>query len=67
MKSYAVATLEIALETLRTNEPINRAEGKVEQADLEAESAKELEAALQLLGWAAMWMVAVPQDEEAAA
>jgi hypothetical protein len=45
----AIITLEIALDTLVTNEPINRAEGKIDQAELEAKSAQEIREALAVL------------------
>lgn len=45
----AVATLEVALDVLKTNEPINRAEGNMEQANLEARNAADIERALKLL------------------
>lgn len=45
----AINTLTIALEVLENNEPINRAEGNVEQADLEAANAVELREALAAL------------------
>lgn len=45
----AVATLEVALDVLKTNEPINRAEGNMEQAELEARNAVDIERALKLL------------------
>ena len=45
----AINTLTIALETLENNEPINRAEGSVEQADLEAANASEIRSALSVL------------------
>jgi hypothetical protein len=45
----AISTLEIALDILKNNEPINRAEGNVEQADLEARNAAEIEVALVVL------------------
>lgn len=45
----AIAILEIALETAQTNEPINRAEGEIEQADLEARNAVDFIEALQVL------------------
>ncbi len=48
MKS-AITTLEIALDTLVTNEPINRREGHVEQSDLEARNAAEIRQALHIL------------------
>lgn len=45
----AITTLEIALDTLAHNEPINRAEGKVEQADFEKKQAEEIRRALATL------------------
>lgn len=45
----AIAQLEIYRDTLRHNEPINRAEGAVEQADAEAQNLLEVEAALLAL------------------
>ena len=45
----AIAQLEISLETLVTNEPINRAKGNTEQADLEAVSASEIRQAITVL------------------
>ena len=48
MKS-AITTLEIALETMENNEPINRKEGNEEQADLEAKNAAEIRQALHIL------------------
>lgn len=48
MKS-AITTLEIALETMKNNEPINRKEGNEEQADLEAKNAAEMRQALHIL------------------
>ncbi len=45
----AISYLEIYLTTLVTNEPINRAAGKTEQAELEASSAAEIRAAIQRL------------------
>ena len=45
----AIAQLEITLNILETNEPINRAEGNIEQADLEAASAVEIREALGVL------------------
>lgn len=47
---HAVAALKVALHTVENNEPINRAEGKEEQANLEAESAEDIRAALALIG-----------------
>lgn len=45
----AVVALEIARETLATNEPINRAEGDTAQADLEASNIAGIDAALDIL------------------
>ncbi len=45
----AINELTIALETMETNEPINRAEGNTEQADLEAENAADFRKALAVL------------------
>lgn len=45
----AIAELEIALETMETNEPINRASGDIEQADLEAANAADYRQALAVL------------------
>lgn len=45
----AISILEIALETMVTNEPINRREGNVDQADLEARNATEIRQALTVL------------------
>jgi len=45
----AITELEIALQTMETNEPINRIEGKTEQADLEAKNAAEIRQALAVL------------------
>jgi hypothetical protein len=45
----AISTLEIALDVLLTNEPINRAEGNVEQADFEAKNAEDIRKALAAL------------------
>lgn len=44
-----ITTLEIALGVVTTNEPINRAAGNIEQADLEARNALEFSEALTLL------------------
>lgn len=46
---YAIAELERALGVLENNEPINRAEGNLEQADLEADGARDIRAALGVL------------------
>lgn len=48
-ENAATAVLEVALNTLENNEPINRAEGAIEQADLEAKSAEEIRGALETL------------------
>ena len=45
----AINELTIALETMETNEPINRAEGNTEQADLEAANAADFRQALAVL------------------
>lgn len=45
----AIATLEIALENLDNNEPINRAAGDIEQADLESASASDIRQVLAIL------------------
>ena len=45
----AIAQLEISLSALETNEPINRAEGNEEQADLEATNAADIRQALAVL------------------
>lgn len=45
----AVSALELYRNTLKTNEPINRAEGNIEQADAEAANLVEVEAALARL------------------
>ena len=45
----AITQLEISLETLVTNEPINRSEGNTDQADLEAMNASEIRQALAVL------------------
>lgn len=46
----AIACLESYLSVLETNEPINRAEGNVEQADMELHAAAEVSAAILELG-----------------
>jgi hypothetical protein len=51
----AISTLEIALDVLLTNEPINRAEGNVEQADFEAKSAEDIRKAVECLSACAAW------------
>jgi len=45
----AIAQLEVSLETLVTNEPINRREGNTEQADMEAVNASEIRQAIAIL------------------
>lgn len=45
----AITQLEISLETLKTNEAINRKEGNSAQADLEAINSKELQDAIHVL------------------
>lgn len=45
----AISQLEIYLEILETNEPINRSEGKIEQAESEKQNAIEVRQALKLL------------------
>lgn len=45
----AIIQLEIYLNVLETNEPINREEGNIEQADQEAANAKEIRKALEVL------------------
>ena len=45
----AVAHLEVYLDALETNEPINRDLGNVEQADLEAANACQVRSAIRML------------------
>jgi hypothetical protein len=45
----AVAALQTTLDVLKTNEPINRQEGDIEQADLEAKNAQQIENAIDAL------------------
>ncbi len=45
----AIVTLQIALDVLENNEPINRAEGNIDQANLEAKNAVEIRNALETL------------------
>jgi len=47
--AFAITTLSIALDTLRTNEPIKRGEGNIEQADQDLVSIGEHEAAIEVL------------------
>jgi hypothetical protein len=44
-----IEILEQQLEILKTNEPINRSEGKIEQADLEARQIEEIDTAIHAL------------------
>lgn len=46
---HAISQLEINLEVVETNEPINRANGNIDQADLELECAKEFREAIEIL------------------
>lgn len=46
---HAIAELDIALDVVTTNEPINRAEGDDAQADLELEAADSYEQAIEYL------------------
>ena len=45
----ALTLLEIAYNILVNNSPINRAEGNIEQAELEEANAEQIETALQIL------------------
>jgi len=45
----AIAQLQISLGTVTNNEPINRKEGDIGQADLEHENAKSYRAAISAL------------------
>lgn len=45
----SIAQLQVALETVETNAPINEAEGNVDQAKLEREHAASFREAIQLL------------------
>lgn len=45
----AIETLKQALDVVETNEPINRARGDTDQADLEAASAADFRQALAVL------------------
>lgn len=49
----AQSLLQNAIEVMETNEPINRAEGHIAQADLEADNAQEYRDALATLQAAA--------------
>lgn len=46
---HAIATLEAALAAVETNEPINRAAGKIDQADLDLAVAGDCRAAIAAL------------------
>ena len=46
---HAITHLEIALDAVVTNEPINRALGNAEQADLDAAVAADIRQALEVL------------------
>lgn len=45
----AIAQLQINLYNLENNEPINRLEGNIEQADLEVKNASEIREAISIL------------------
>lgn len=45
----AISSLQATLSVLQTNEPINRQEGHLDQADLEAQSITEIQEALKVL------------------
>lgn len=45
----AIATLQIALDVLENNEPINRREGNIDQANLQLKNAAEIRTALEIL------------------
>ena len=45
----AITYLETSLNVLETNEPINRAEGNIEQADLEAISISQIKEGIEVL------------------
>lgn len=45
----AISSLQATLTVLQTNEPINRQEGHLEQADAEAQSITEIQEALKVL------------------
>lgn len=46
---HPINHLKVYLTTLETNEPINRSEGNVTQADLEAKAAMETRLAIEIL------------------
>ena len=45
----AITYLETSLNVLETNEPINRSEGNIEQADLEAISISQIKKGIEVL------------------
>ena len=45
----SIAELEIALNVAETNEPINRRQGNIEQADLELQNAADFRLAIEAL------------------
>ena len=45
----AITYLETSLNVLETNEPINRSEGNIEQADLEAISISQIKEGIEVL------------------
>lgn len=45
----SISQLEIALATMENNEPINRREGNIEQADLELANAEDYRMAIEVL------------------
>lgn len=62
--SAAIVQLQIALDVVTTNEPINRAEGKVEQADLERDNAEQFRNAIGVLQEAAMLDGAASDEDD---
>ena len=62
----AIVVLEQHLEMIENNEPINRKEGNIEQADLEAANAVEIRMALSVLKyWAVPEFVEQGKEHEA--
>lgn len=49
MVTPAIASLKVALDTVKTNEPINRQEGNIDQANLERTNAKSYRMAIKSL------------------
>ena len=47
--THAIAQLQVALDTATNNEPIHRAEGNIEQADLCLEVIKDCDFAIRVL------------------